>query len=60
MKEISGTYYFTAERKSNDVMPNSEENKGIIIATETTLYYASAQYAEKSSIIKSVIHKKSW
>ena len=60
MKKISSTYCFMAYSTPIDKSPCREHSRSAITSSETIMYHASGRYAQKSSIIKSVIHKKKW
>ena len=54
MRDISRTDYFKAE------MISTIQESSATTISETILYQVSGTYAQRTSVIKSVIHKKRW
>lgn len=60
MKHISSTYYFRDSKKPVGGSVHIVERNAMTTTSATVVYHASCMYARDSSVIKSVIHKKSW
>lgn len=60
MKHISSTYYFRDAKKPCVGAAHITDSHSKTTASATTVYHASCMYARDSSVIRSVVHKKSW
>lgn len=57
---ISSTEYFKDAPQKNIGSVHIVDRNSKTITSATTMYHASCTYARDSSVIRSVIHKKSW